>query len=616
MKKAVRKSKKAQVTVFIILAIVIVAGIAIYFLLGGASASAVHPELESAYNYYISCIERSAVEGISLLGEQGGHIETPEFVPGSSYRPFSSQLDFFGQGVPYWMYVSGNNLLREQVPTKGEMEEELSQYVQERITECNFGDFEERGFAVLIDEGFVDVQINEQKVEVSVDADFTVINENRSAIVSTHELEIDSKLGKFYDLAIETYNYEKETAFLEAYALDAMRVYAPVSGVEIGCEPLVFNKQNISEELKQAFAANIGALKLAGDYYDLSSQEAKYFEVDIGRNIDENVNLLYSPNWPTRIEIYGDEVVGPIGLQEGLGVLGFCYVPYKFVYDINFPVMIQFYDEEEFFQFPVAVVIEKNFAREALPSAIGTSIESTVCQYKNSDLRVYTYDSELNPVEARITFKCLDSTCDLGETVNRNGEAFLETQAPQCVNGFVVASAEGYENAKFQISTNSEAVADLIMKKKYSVNLDLGDVDKALVYFESEDYTTSALYPDLESVELIDGFYNVTVYAYSDSLITIPAVDKRECVEVPSEGFGGVIGFTQEKCFDINLPATEVGFAIVGGGKTQEYIDEGRLRDSTEININVPLFGAPSSLEELSYNQALADSETIYINFE
>lgn len=131
--------KKGQVTIFIIVAIVVVGGIVAYFVLRDGFGESIPEDLRPVYDYYVSCLEASAQEGISLLGEQGGRIEIPEFEPGSAYMPFSSQLDFLGQAVPYWMYVSGNNFLRERVPKKMEMENELAAYVVERIVDLKFG---------------------------------------------------------------------------------------------------------------------------------------------------------------------------------------------------------------------------------------------------------------------------------------------------------------------------------------------------------------------------------------------------------------------------------------------------------------------------------------------
>jgi len=613
-------NKKAQVTIFIIVAVLIVVAVGIYFLVRGSFDLGISKNLEPVYDYYLSCIEETAQQGASILGVQGGYIYVDEmdFVAGSQYRPFSSQLDFLGQPVPYWMYVSGNNLLKEQVPTETSMEEELSRFVEERIGYCDFSDFENQGYTILLnsEDVKVDVEINDLDIDVSVDSKLSIYFEEDSAIVNSQDVKINSKLGKFFNLALETYNYEKENMFLESYALDIMRLYAPVDGTEISCVPKIFVDEEIKNNLTEAISANVFALKLEGDYYELSDKKNNYFVTDIGTSVDENVNFVYMPDWPTRIDIYGDKVIKPIGLQEGLGILGFCYVQYHLVYDINFPVLIQFYDAGEIFQFPVAVIIEKNNAREALPSTSGVNIESEVCKYNNANVNVFTYDEDLNPVEARIQFKCLNDVCEIGETSLSGGEAVLNSQMPQCVNGFIVANAEGYAEEKYQISTNEENSANIILSKIYSINLDLGNVDKALVNFESEDYLATVLYPDNKEVELIEGYYNVSVYAYKNSSLTIPKVSKRECVEIPEEGILGLLGGETEKCYDIEIPSTKVEMAVVGGGKTQEYLTRGLLEASAELNINVPLFGTPSTLEELQNNYILAESELIYLEFE
>ncbi len=610
-------SKKGQVTIFIIIAIVIVGGLISYFVLRDrVFVEQIPQNMRPVYDYYLSCLEETSKQGIHLLGEQGGYIEVPDFVQGSQYMPFSSQLDFLGQPVPYWMYVSGNNLLKEQVPERSGMQIQLENYIEERVSDCDFSDFEIQGYDIYIGGGKVETNIKEKNVKIKLNNKVTIFYEGESVVISNHELLLDSKLGKFYDLALKVYNFEKENMFLEDYALDIMRLYAPVTGTEISCSPKIFVDEEIRKDLYLALEANIPALKLKGNYYDLASRDSEYFVTDIGEDVDENVNFAYSSNWPSRIEIYGDKVVKPIGLQEGLGLLGFCYVPYQLIYDINFPVLIQFYDEEEIFQFPIGVVISKNKAREALSANVGSLIESPVCEYKNQLVEIYTYDVNLEPVEARIQFKCLNSYCDIGETSSVEGEAYVNAELPQCVNGFIIASAEGYADAKYQISTNEERTADIILSKKYNVSLDLGNVGQAMITFSGEDYSTTVLYPEGDSVELIEGLYNISVHAYKNSSLKFPAVNKRECVDVPASGLGGFFGLEKEKCYDINIPEAEVGFALVGGGKNQDYFSEDLLRNSRELNINVPLFGIPTSFDEMHENQIKAEEELIFLEFE
>jgi len=621
-RKNLLKTNRAQVTIFIIIAIIIVLGIAVYFILRSPYRQEIPKNMQPVYDYYLSCIESNAQQGIALLGEQGGWINTDElgFIPGSQHMPFSSQLDFFGQAVPYWMYVSGNNLLKEQVPSKSKMEEQLADYIGKRADYCDFSDFAKQGFEVVVDnDGISDVSINDLNVDINLKNKIFIYFENESVEVQSHKISVESKLGKFYSLALNAYNFEKSQMFLEKYALDVLRLYAPVDGVELSCSPKTFVKSEIRSALADALEANIGVLKLKGSYYELAGKESNYFVSDIGESVDENVNFIYSSSWPARIEISPEDdplVITPVGLQEGLGILGFCYIPYHLVYDVNFPVLIQFYDEKEIFQFPVSIIIDKNQAREALPTATGVSIEPEVCRYKNQDVSVRTYDSKLNPVEARIRFKCLTTACDIGETSMQGAEAVLNARFPQCVNGFILASAEGYAETKYQISTNEESSADIILNKIYNIKLDLGNVEKALVVFDSPDYSKSILYPDMNSAELIEGYYNISVYAYKNSTLKIPSTTRRQCVNVPKSGVAGVFGIEEEKCFNIETPETEVSFAVVGGGKTADYFTESQLGDARELNINVPLFKTPQSLDDIQNNYAEVENAVLGVNFE
>jgi len=279
-------------------------------------------------------------------------------------------------------------------------------------------------------------------------------------------------------------------------------------------------------------------------------------------------------------------------------------------------VMVQFFDDNELFQFPVGVVISRSQPREALPTTNGFSIESRVCEMKNQEVDVYTYDVDLNPVEAVISFKCLDAVCNIGETEITGEDAILNGEFPQCVNGFVVADAEGYAQAKYQISTNEESLANVVLKKKYNLSLDLGNVDKAVVNFISEDFSATVLYPEMDSLELVEGYYNVSVYVYDGSSLKFPATSRSECVDVPESGLMGLFGAETEKCYDINMPEMDIDFAVVGGGKTREYITSEDLDNADEINLNVPLFGLPASLEELSANHERVDDEIVEVYFE
>src|SRR4030042_4562623 len=218
LKKINVKSKKAaSLASFIIIAIFLVAAIILVYVFRGSFTISTTPkEVRPVYDYFSSCIEEETRMAALTIGSQAGYLELPEFEPGSDYMPFSSQLDFMG-AVPYWYYVSGNGIVKEQIPSKKKMEEQLRLYLIERIDECSFSEFEQSGFTV--DKGDIDtaVTIEDTKINVDVTMPLAVSFEDSRGTKSEHKVEVDSKLGKFYGLASEIYNKEQETEFLENF---------------------------------------------------------------------------------------------------------------------------------------------------------------------------------------------------------------------------------------------------------------------------------------------------------------------------------------------------------------------------------------------------------------
>ena len=609
------RNLKGQVTIFIIIAILIVVTLIAYFILREVvdSGTEVPKELAPVYDYYLSCIDDSTKQAAKLMANQGGHLELPEFEPGSDYMPFSSHLDFLGYSVPYWYYVSGNGIAKEQVIEISAMEDQLEEYLKDRISECDFQEYEERGFIVEREDAEVKVDIKDNKIEVGMEMPLTMAFGEVTARQTTHKVSVSSRLGRFHEIATKIYDKEQSFLFLENYGVDILRLYAPVDGTEIGCSPKVWNTEDIKEDLINGLQSNTLAIKVKGDYYSLANENNKYFIQDIGEEVgeSESVNFLYLTDWPTKIEIYPDEnplVANPVGLQEGLGMLGFCYVPYHFVYDITYPVLIQIYDAEEMFQFPIAVVIDKNKPREALDVESAFQTIPNLCEHKLSEMTVYTYDNNLDPVEAQIKYKCLDSSCSIGETELIGDEAILTGMFPECVNGYVIASAEGYSTKKHLASTVESGTIEVILEKKYKLDLEikkgglkLGN-SYAVVNFVKDEGGTTVVYPEQEEVELSAGEYEVKVYIYSNSSLYLEGSSSEECVDVPKSGLGAVFGSTEEKCFTLNVPGQTVEFAVSGGGTQDTYFSASELAEASKMTIYAEDFGVPSKVEDLQIN--------------
>ena len=624
-------NKRAQVTVFVIVAIVVVVAVlGFLFLRGNISfGSGVPASLEPAYNYFLNCLEADTDSGVDILGSQGGYIYTEELIfdPGSSYMPFSSELNFLGNPVPYWYYVSGNGIQKEQIPSRNLMEEHLAKFVEDKIKSCDFNVLAEEGYVVeaayTVNEPKASVQIGDSSVEVALDFPLVISKSGESATVRSHNVKVNSQLGKFYDVAREIYSYEQDSLFLENYGVDTLNAYAPVTGVDISCSPKIWAAENISSELRKGIEENTLSLKTEAGDYNLKDKEREYFVVPINSK-GANVQFISLADWPYTFEVEPSEgnllVASPVGNQPGLGVLGFCYVAYHYVYNVRYPVLVQIYSEggEEVFQFPMAVLIQGNKPRQSLN---GTAVDlglPELCQYKVQDVQVSVYDSSLTPVDADIFFECLDTQCPIGKTTDGK----LSAKFPQCVNGFISAKAKGYVDGRYIISTTKESQAEMILDKSYEKEIVLrkdGQIftGNAVVSFIDKEgrRTKTIYYPEQKTVELSEGAYNIVVNTFSESTLKLQATTQEYCVDVPKGGIGSLFGASEKQCYTTQVPEQTLTSALSGGGKTNYFVLESELKNSNLVEMNFQSLPLPVNLEQLQQNYNLLDANNLEVMF-
>lgn len=610
--------RRGQVTGFVIVAIIVVAVIGLFIAFrGNLFGDNIPSSLQPVYSRYSECVSQEVSNGVKLMQSQGGRIEIGELSYASDFNPFSSHLNFLGFKIPYWYGLSGNNLVIENVPSMNNMENELESFLDQRINDCDFSDFYAQGFLIEKSEASTSVDIQDNLISVNVESPLTVSFGDTTARKSTHDLSIDSKLGTLYNNAVSIYNSERQNSFFGNYALDVLQSYAPVDGVEIQCAPKVWKTNEVVSEIQNGLSANMGTISFSGD----SSKDA-YFSQNLG--INEPVNILYLPNnFPSKIEVTPASqvlmVAEPVGTQEGMGIMGFCYVPYHFIYDLRFPVLIQIGDGVDNFQFPMVVDIDNNLVTD---SNTGPFVEETqdidICSFAENDVTVNTYDSYLNPIAANISYKCFDNVCGLGETSN----SVFEGRIPACVNGELIATSEGYVDAKIPFSSNSENFAEIILEKKYSVDVEVrlgGQIVRnatAVVHFVAEDFSSSAVIPESSTVELKEGLYRIEAFVYGNSNVVIPSTRKTECFTVSKGGIAGIFGSTKEECVNVEIPSTKIDYALKGGGKLEDYYLLADELQTGKIIIDVSELATPNSLEQLQYNYEVFGTLGLEVDFE
>jgi len=597
--------RKGQITLFVILAIVIVAiiGLTVYF----TARPLIPAKLMPVEDKVLECISDAVEDGTGILGEQAGYIGLPLFESGSEAFPFTSQIDFFGSVMPYWFYVDKRGFYQEQVPSLSGMQRQLEEYVNARILDCDFSQFLDEGYEIETEnEVKTSIEFDENEVYAEVEWPVTITFGDTVMRITAHGKKIPCTLKRRYDIAKEIYEKEMDELFFENYAVDVIALYAPTTDVELSCAPKIWSREQVLADLKNALAVNFASIKFSGNYYSLLNKEERYFVQDLDKELrEEQVNVLYDSSFPTKINVFpGGEIMraDPVGIQEGLGVLGFCYVPYHFVYSVSYPVLVQVFDEDfKIFQFPLIVSVESNKPRGAVKAEQPEEAEAELCRYKVQEISLRTIDRGGKTVDADISFKCHNTVCSIGKT--RNGE--LETEFPQCANGFVLADAEGYATSSVQLSTNEPASAEIILRKVHDLDLEvlkpdaLEEDESALVIFSSEDYTTSVFWPFEKKINLIEGSYDITAHLFREGKITLSAQSMERCTSIPREGLLGILGFEREECFTIDMPSQELESLTVGGGMAALYFEDEELEKAKAVEVTIAELATPKSIFEL-----------------
>jgi len=191
------KKKRGQVTIFIIIAIMIIAAILIYFLW----AKPTYFEEKSAEIKFESCIKDVVKDSIQELEKKGGFID-PELY----YR-------YKGEKFPYLCYTEEYyQTCTVQVPfIKNSFDNQLETFSKEKIEKCyddSINALKEQGYAVSNGKLTYNIEIEPGTVRVELDAP-TTVGEQRVTkfniktnsplyemlMISTSILQFESKYG-------------------------------------------------------------------------------------------------------------------------------------------------------------------------------------------------------------------------------------------------------------------------------------------------------------------------------------------------------------------------------------------------------------------------------------
>lgn len=174
--------KKAQVTIFIIVGVVILLILGLLLTMNFSSPEEKPVEASSLQPYVSQCLSENLKESVHAVGLQGGYLTPPE---GSVLieEPFS---------VPY--FYNG----KKAIPRLSFIEKEIAEYVNYMMPLCKLSVFEEQGFNVNTGEMSVDVKIANNDITAELNYPITLEKGNTTVREESFSAKFESRLWQYY----------------------------------------------------------------------------------------------------------------------------------------------------------------------------------------------------------------------------------------------------------------------------------------------------------------------------------------------------------------------------------------------------------------------------------
>ena len=384
-------NRKSQTTIFMIVGLVIILGGAIFFYTTQKVAKPLEPEVriiqeqvplefDPVKKYLNDCAYSVAVEGLKIIGKQGGYISFADkslnreaFI--ITQNPTESDAVEFTKGsglkTAYWWYLKSANSCKgdckfaskrpELRQSDNSIEKQLERYINTKFRECtrSFEPFAGQGFKIS-EAGKLnaDVTIASNDVLVIMDYPLDIEKEDAKTRLSQSIARIPINLDKIYDLATKITNMEIKHRYIEKHALNLLVAFSgtdksklpPMSDLQFKFgSSTSWKKSDVRNKVTGLLASYIPLFQVDGTY----NYERNEFESELAQRLYDSTiipvanssfrNLAayftYLDFWPAYFELNcKGERCAPSSTNSLISFFGI--QQYRFVYDLSFPVLV------------------------------------------------------------------------------------------------------------------------------------------------------------------------------------------------------------------------------------------------------------------------------------
>ncbi|MBI2652278.1 hypothetical protein HYX00_02325 [Candidatus Woesearchaeota archaeon] len=531
--KKIINHKKGQITIFLIVGLVIVIGVAVFFYSTQKVQKPLEPELkiiqeqvplefEPIKKYANDCAYSAGVESLRIIGKQGGYISFADKTLNNepftiTQNPTESDAVSFTKDsdlkTAYWWHLkSANNCkgdckfaskrpdLRQ---TDNSIEKQLERYIDLKFKEClnNFEPFLEEGFKV-IEAGKIktDVTIGSDDILVLIEYPLSIESQGTNTKLSQFLVRIPINLDKIYDLATKITNIEIKHRYLEKHILNLIVAFSgvnkeklpPMSDMQFKFGSTTsWQKTDVKSKITGLLTAYIPLFQVDGTY----NYERNLFDSELKQRLYDSTIIpvanssfkdiaayfTYLDFWPAYFDLNckGEKCV-PASANSLISFFGI--QNYRFTYDLSFPVLVEIQDpfalngQGYSFNFFLEGNIRNN---KPMPADFAPleradlSESSLLCDTRTSgniSVNIVNAATKKPVDDAQILYTIIDESCFIGST-DANG--VLIEKFPVAIGGVVNIVKEGYigKAVEFDPKANNNAELKVRVQPIYTKKL-------------------------------------------------------------------------------------------------------------------------------------------------
>ena len=183
------KSRKGQITIFVIIAILIVAGIALFFYVKNKNSSltpSIPTEIQPVYDYVNDCIQQTGYTAVYIVGQLGGYCNLDDYLT-------EKNTYYLKDNVPLF-------------PSKEVIEANIASCMESEVELC-VRQINLTGFLIKSKNPNINILLEDSKVVIN--AEYPLVVEKEGYSYELHEfrgIDLNTHLLRLYHIALNITN--------------------------------------------------------------------------------------------------------------------------------------------------------------------------------------------------------------------------------------------------------------------------------------------------------------------------------------------------------------------------------------------------------------------------